>query len=113
MFGHICSMNNSNSASVLWNGLSSDLRRVAHHVTPSPLLNSPFSDLSASLFLKMLKPISFTVPFLHSLYSRIGYLRTDIYGINQASLFHLTLISLSFTVISFKPVFRLFDCKCL
>jgi len=28
-------------APVLWNNLPSDLRHVAHHVTPSPILNSP------------------------------------------------------------------------
>jgi len=37
-----------------------------------------------------------------SLYSPIGYLRTDIFGIDQASLFHL--ISLSFPLISFIPI---------
>jgi len=46
------------------------------------------------------KPISFTVPFLLSLYSP---------RLSQASLFHLTQISLSFTVISFMPLFMLFD----
>jgi len=46
----------------------------------------------------------------------LGYLRTDISGIDQASSFHLTHISLSFTVISFTPIFTLFDLyrpKCL
>jgi len=57
------------SATVLWNSLPSDLRHVAHHVTPSPILNSPVSDLSTSLFLEKLKTISFTVIFLLSLYS--------------------------------------------
>jgi len=32
----------------------SDLRHVAHHVTPLPTLNSPVSDLSTYLFLKKL-----------------------------------------------------------
>jgi len=65
------------SAPVLWNSLPSDLPHVAHHVTPSPVLNSPVSDLSTSLFLKNLKPISFTLPFLFSLYrlSQDWYLR--------------------------------------
>jgi len=49
--------------------LPSDLRHVAHHNTPSPTLNSPVYDLSTSLFLKKLKPISFTALFLLSLYS--------------------------------------------
>jgi len=35
----------------------------------------------------------------------LGYLRTDISGIDQASSFHLTHISLSFTVLSFTPIF--------
>jgi len=33
----------------------------------------------------------------------------DISGIDQACLFHLTLISLSITFISFMPIFMLFD----
>jgi len=40
------------SAPILWNSLPTDLRHVAHHVNPSPVLNSPSSDLSTSLFLK-------------------------------------------------------------
>jgi len=32
--------------------LPSDLRHVAHHVTPFPILNSPVSDLSTNIFLK-------------------------------------------------------------
>jgi len=36
-----------------------------------------------------------------------GHLRTDISGIDQPSLFHLILISLSFTLISFIPFFLL------
>jgi len=40
------------SAPVLWNSLPSDLRQVAYHVTPSPILNSPVFDLLNSLFLK-------------------------------------------------------------
>jgi len=50
--------------------------------------------------LRSWKPTSFTFPFLLSLYSPIGYLRTDNSDIDQASSFHLTQISLSFTVIS-------------
>jgi len=48
--------------------------------------------------------------FLSSLVCiHLGFLRTDISGIDQASLFHLTYMSLSFTVISFTPTFMLFD----
>jgi len=48
--------------------------------------------------------------FLSSLVCvHLGYFRTDISGIDQASSFHLTHISLSFTVISFTPIFMLFD----
>jgi len=54
----------------------------------------------------LIKPISFTFPFL---LIHLGYLRTDISGIDQASSCHLTHISLSFTVISFMPMFMLFD----
>jgi len=45
------------------------------------------------------------------LFIHLGCLRTgtDISGIDQASSFHLTHISLSFTVISFTPIFMLFD----
>jgi len=43
------------SAPVLWNNLPSYLRQVVHHVTPSPISNSPVSDLPTSLFLKTLK----------------------------------------------------------
>jgi len=50
------------SAPVLWNNLPSYLRQVVHHVTPSPISNSPVSDLfflevknpSPSLFLSSL-----------------------------------------------------------
>jgi len=58
-------------APVLRNSLPSDQRRVAHHVDPSLIFNSPGSDLSTSLslFLKKLKPIFFTVLLLLSLYS--------------------------------------------
>jgi len=56
------------SAAVLWNNLPSDLCHVPYHVTPSPILNSPVSDLSTSHFLKKLKAFSFTLPFLLSLY---------------------------------------------
>jgi len=92
----------ANLASVLWNNLPSDLRHVAHHVTP-PILNSPVSDLSTPLSL-----------FLSSLVCiHLGYLRTDISGIDQASSFHLTHISLSLTVISFTPILLYLTCKCL
>jgi len=39
----------------------------------------------------------------------LGYLRIDISGIDHASSFHLKHISLSFTVISFTPIFMLID----
>jgi len=42
-----------------------------------------------------------------------GYPRTDISGIDQALSFHLTHISLSFTVISFTPILYYLICKCL
>jgi len=35
--------------------LANNLRQVVHHVTPSPISNSPVSNLSTSLFLDMLK----------------------------------------------------------
>jgi len=35
--------------------LPSHLRQVVHHATPSPISNSPVSNLSTSLFLKNLK----------------------------------------------------------
>jgi len=38
-----------------------------------------------------------------------GYLKTDISGIYQASLFHLILISLIFIHIWFMPIFIVFD----
>jgi len=44
---------------------------------------------------------------LFSLYS--DYPRTDFSDIDQASLFHLTLISLSFSLISFMPIFFLLN----
>jgi len=59
------------SALVLRNNLPSRLRQVVHHVTPSPILNCPVSDLSTSLFLKKLKTHLFTLPFLHCMYSPI------------------------------------------
>jgi len=43
------------SVLVLWINLPFHLRQVVHHVTPSPISNSPVSDLSTSLFLKKLK----------------------------------------------------------
>jgi len=39
----------------------------------------------------------------------LGYLLTDISGIDQDSSFHLAHILLSFTVISFAPILMLFD----
>jgi len=47
------------SAPVLWNIITSDLRHVANHVIPSPVLNSPVSDRSTSLFLKKSKTYLF------------------------------------------------------
>jgi len=43
----IANRSHYHSAPVLWNNLPND--HVAHHVTPSPVLNSPVSDLSTSL----------------------------------------------------------------
>jgi len=43
------------STPVLWNNLPSHLRQVVHHVTPSPISNSPLPDFSTCLFLKNLK----------------------------------------------------------
>jgi len=51
------------SAPVLWDNFLSDLRHAAHHVIPSPIINSPFSDLSTSLFLKKLKTYLFHSSF--------------------------------------------------
>jgi len=83
-------------------------RIYAHHVTLSPILNSPVSDLSLIFqplfFFNSKIPISFTVLFLLSLYSPKGYLRTDISDIDQASLCHITHISLSSTLISLMPI---------
>jgi len=87
---------NYHSAPVLWNNLQSDLR---HHATPSPILNSPVSDLSTSLFLKQFKTHLFHCSF-PPVCIHLCYLRTDISGIDQASLFHLILILISFTLIS-------------
>jgi len=39
----------------------------------------------------------------------LGYLRIDLSGIDQASLFYLILISLSLTLISFMPICISFD----
>jgi len=75
------------SAPVLWNNLPSHLCQVVHHVTPSPISNSPLPDLSTSLFLKKLKTHLFHFSFSPNLYSPMGYLRTDISGIDQACLF--------------------------
>jgi len=51
------------SAPVLWNNLPSDIRHIAHHVTSSPTLNSPVSDLSTSPFLTKLKTHFFHCSF--------------------------------------------------
>jgi len=96
------------SAPLLWNNLPSHLRQVVHHVTP-PILSSPVSDLSNSLFLEKLNTHLFHSSFPPIVCIHLGYLRTDISGIDQASSFHLTHISLSNTVISFTPIFMLFD----
>jgi len=100
------------SAHVMWNSLLSDVRHVAHPVIHSPKLNSPVSDVSTSIFLKKLKThlcrCSYPIISIH-----LGYLRTDISGIDQASLFHLILTSLSF-IHSFMPFFILFyNSNCL
>jgi len=62
-------------------------------------------------FLKSWKPIYFTV-FSSIVCIHLGYLRTDISGIDQASLFHLMLISLSLTLILFKTNFIYLTCVC-
>jgi len=62
------------------------------------------------VFLKSWYPISFTFLFLLNLCSLIVYLGTDISGIDQASLFLLILISVSFTLISFIPICIVFPC---
>jgi len=72
-----------------------------HRVWPRML------DLIKTLGNVSLKPISFTLPFLLSMYS--SRLSQDISGIDQALSFHLAHISLSFTVISFTPIIMLFD----
>jgi len=76
------------SAPVLWNYLPSDLRHVAHHhVIPSPILNLPVSDLSTYPFLQKVKNLTLSL-FLSSIVCiHLCYLRTDISGIDQASLF--------------------------
>jgi len=57
-------------------------------------------------FLKKLKTHESLSLFLSSLVCiHLAHLRTDIYGIHHASLFHLAHISLSFIVISFMPIF--------
>jgi len=98
----------SHSAPVLWNNFPSHLHQVVHHVTPS-ISNSLVSDLSNSLFLKKLKTHLFHSSFSFLVCIHLGNLRTDISGIDQASSFHLTRISLSFTVTSLTPIFMLFD----
>jgi len=76
------------SAPVLWNNFPSAQRCSSCHS-----LNTPVFYLSTSFFLKKSK-IYF---FLLSLHSPVGFLRTYFSGIDQASLFHHILISLSFT----------------
>jgi len=99
------------SAPVLRNSLLSD-HHVAHHVTPSPILNSPVSDLSTSLFLIKLKTHLFHSFFLLCLYSsRLSQKSELLSSIDQASLFRLILISLSFTLISLMPIFIYSTCK--
>jgi len=57
------------SAPVLWNILPSYIHQVVRHDIPFPISNSPVFNLSTSLFFENWKPISFTLPFLLSLYS--------------------------------------------
>jgi len=74
----------------------------------SPILNSPVSYLNLSFPQEVENPsLSRFLSSLVCIY--LGDLRTDISGIDQASSFHLTHVSLSFTVISFTPIFMLFD----
>jgi len=62
-------------------------RHIDHRVTHSPILNSQVSDLTTSLFLK--KITSSHCSFSSLVCTRLGYIRTDLSGIDQASLFHL------------------------
>jgi len=96
------------SAPVLWNNLPSHLRHVVHHVTPSPITNSPVSDLSISPFLKKLKTHLFhSSLFLSYLVCiHLGYLRTDISGIDQASSF------ISHTFRYYSPSYHSIQCLC-
>jgi len=90
-------------APVLWNSLPSDISHIAHHATLSPILNLPVSDLiPTSLSSKVINP---SLSMFLSLCIHLGYPRTDISGIDQALLFHLTHILLSFILISFTPIF--------
>jgi len=95
------------SALVLWNSRLRDLRHVAHHVTPSPVLNSPVYEFSTSLS-EQFKNLSLSL-------FPLSVFRTDISGIDQVSSF-----------ISHRPTFRYhsssfhshqclvyFTCKCL
>jgi len=67
------------SAPVLWNNFPSHLRQVVHHVTPSPILNSPVSNISTSLFLEKSKTLALSL-FLSSLVCiNLGYLDQDWY----------------------------------
>jgi len=92
------------SAPVLFYGLPPDLRHVAHHATSSPTFNSPVSDPSTwYLFLIKLNTHLFHCSFFLSMY-HIGYFRTDIYGNNHTSLFHIVHSLLSFTRVSFMLI---------
>jgi len=65
------------SAPVLCNNLPSHLRQVVHHVTPSPISNSPVSNLSTSLSLIGVENPSLSLLLSSLVCIHLGYLRTD------------------------------------
>jgi len=73
------------------------------HYTRMSLIFRPF------FFLKFNKS-SFSQFLISVVCNHLGYLSTDISGINQASLFHLTLVSLSFILVSCMPILFNFNC---
>ena len=102
------------SAPALWNTLPPDLRQLSHHHPLSqPICNSPVSALSCSLFLKKAQDSSFSFFISSIVCTHLGFLWTDISGIDLARLLHLILISSSFILISFMPIFCYLNCKCL
>jgi len=85
-----------------------DLRRLSHHFTSQLIAHdSPTSELSILFFVKKLKLV-FSQFISSEIFIHPDIIRTDISGIDQASSFHLKLISLSLISISCTPVFNLF-----